>query len=380
MSRRLRIGVVVPGWSGPAAAPALPALQDLLAVAAGSHDIRVVALRHPARTSGYVDAHGIPVTPLGRGTAAGPIGRAAVLAAGVRALRRLHAAAPFDVLHAFWVDEPGAVAVVAGRLLGVPVVASVMGGELAAHASIGYGAGLGWGGRLTTEVALGRADLVTVGSSWLGDVIAGRAPGAPLRCMPLGVDLERFHPAATRPAGARLVFAGSLVPVKDPALLLRAAARVQTPGAELTIAGDGPLRPGLERLVVGLGLGSRVRFLGAVPRDRMADVVRDAHVLVVSSHHEAQSMVAVEAAASGLPVVGTAVGVVPELARAGGGIAVDDREPASLAMAIDRILGSSDASWGAAARHYAVHTWDLAAAGRALTATWQELAGVRDAP
>ena len=375
MRARLRIGIVVPGWSGPREEAVLPALQALLWDLAASHDLRLVSLRHPPIHHGYADRGGIPVTPLGHGVRAGPFGRLAVIASGVQALRRLHHEAPLDLVHAFWADEPGLVAVTAGRVLGRRVAVSVMGGELAAHAEIGYGAALGTGGRLAVAGALGGADVVTAGSSWLYATVAARVPGVSILRLPLGVDLARFVPMVV-PAGRppRVLFVGSLQAVKDPVLVLRAFARVRTPGAELVIAGDGPLRPGLERLATELGVMTRTRFLGMVPRDRLPAQYTTADVLCVPSWHEAQSMVAVEAAACGIPVVGVGVGVVPELALAGGAIVVPARDPASVGAALDAALDPLiGPRLGAAARAYASHTWDAQQSAERLSSLWHAL-------
>ena len=380
MSRRLRLGVVVPGWSGPGEEAALPALAGLLWSLARDHDLRIVALRHPARRPAYRDLGGVPVVALGLGTRGGLVGRGVALTAGIRSMRVLHNEVPFDVLHGFWADEPGAVAVGAARLLGRPSIVSVMGGELAAHADIGYGAALGRGGRLTVGASLRGADLVTVGSSWLFRVVAPCAPDVPMRLLPVGVDVARFAPAAGLAAEPRVLFVGSLSAVKDPVLLLRAFAQVRTPGAQLVVAGDGPLRAGLERLAAELGIAHRVRFLGSVPRADLPDVYRSARVLLVTSRHESQSMVAVEAAACGLAVVGMSVGVVPELAAAGGGVAVASRHPAALARAVEAVLDPvAGAVAGGAARAHAVRQWGLDGAVARLSAAWQELAGVPDA-
>ncbi len=86
--------------------------------------------------------------------------------------------------------------------------------------------------------------------------------------------------------------------------------------ATLDLVGDGPLRAHLQRLVHALDLTRSVRFLGEVDHAALPDVYRAADAFVVSSRHEAQCMVALEAAACGVPVLGTRVGVIPELTTA----------------------------------------------------------------
>lgn len=111
--------------------------------------------------------------------------------------------------------------------------------------------------------------------------------------------------------------AGSLYPVKGHNVLLRAFASMRdAPESRLRIAGDGPLKPELEKLAVQLGIAERVEFLGEINHGQMPDVYRHADVYVQASWHESQGMAVLEAAACGLPVVGTAVGVLPELGSA----------------------------------------------------------------
>jgi glycosyltransferase involved in cell wall biosynthesis len=104
--------------------------------------------------------------------------------------------------------------------------------------------------------------------------------------------------------------------VKDQATLLSALRRVADgePGVCLTIVGAGPLESRLRDLCRELDLDAHVTFAGAVPHDQLPDYYRNADLFVLSSRHEAQNMAAPEAAACGLPAVGTAVGVIPDLA------------------------------------------------------------------
>lgn len=368
-SRRLRVAIVTPGFVAERDEPGMPAIVDLVERIAAGHDCEVIALRHPAARPAY-RAAGARVAALGAGAAAGPWGRASVLAGGVQAVLRRHRRRPFDLIHALWADEPGAVATIAGRVIRRPVVVSVLGGELARIPDIGYGAALGRGGRWTVGVSFRGADLVTAGSSTSLAAIVTLRPAKPVALLPLGVDTTAFRPAdaaAVSPPspgdGARqtILFVGSLEPVKDPAAMLRIFDRLAAdrPRLELELIGDGRLRAGLEASIAGTATAGRVRFAGQLSRAVMPAHYRSATVLAVTSRHEGQSMVAVEAAASGLPVVGTRVGVLPDLV--GGATTVPVGDEAALAAALATVLDDPvrAARMAADGRAVAVDRFDL---------------------
>jgi glycosyltransferase involved in cell wall biosynthesis len=362
--RRLRVAFVIPGFVVERDEPGLPAVVDLVERMGRRHDCEVIALRHPPRRPAYRVAEA-RVTALGAGAAAGPLGRAAVLARGIRAVLRLHRRRPLDLVHGLWADEAGAVATLAARLIRRPVIVSVLGGELVRMPEIGYGAALGRGGRWTVAVSLRGADLVTAGSSTTLAAVLERRPSTPVELVPLGVDTTIFRPADPAPIApprARTVlFAGSLEPVKDPAAMLRVFARLaaERPDLRLELVGDGRLRAELEADLAGTPIADRVRFAGHLPRAEMPDRYRSASVLAITSRHEGQSMVAVEAAASGVPVVGTRVGMVPDLGDAALSVLLGDE--AALAGALAAVLDDPDraARMGAAGRAIAVARFDL---------------------
>lgn len=245
--------------------------------------------------------------------------RGGLLLRAVRWAVAEHRRRPADLLHGLWADEAGAVAVAAGRLLGVPAVVSLMGGELAALHDIGYGGRLSRLGRRLQPLTLRGAAAVTVGSTSLERLAAPYVPAGRLARLPLGVDTELFRPApgarAPLEGGVRLLYPASLTPVKGHLTLLRALAVVagRLPDVHLHLVGDGPLRSELAREAEALGVGRCVTFHDAVPHDRLPGYYRAADLVVCSSRYESQGMVALEAAACGCPVVGTAVGILPEL-------------------------------------------------------------------
>jgi glycosyltransferase involved in cell wall biosynthesis len=318
-----RLGVITPGFSADDTDWCIPALAHLVRGLTEQHQVYVFALRYPPSRREY-DAFGARVRPFAWGTA-GAVRRPFLLA---RALLRIVTEGRrrrFDVLHAFWADESGYLAVLAGRLLAIPTVVSVLGGELVGFPDIGYGTQLGHAGRWLVRHALNGATRVTVGSRFLEEIARPCVHGGRMRRVPIGVDPPRFSPLAdTRvepvrlAGGFRLLHVGSLVPVKDQGSLLRAFALVaeQAPQAHLHIVGSGPLRAELERLAADLGLADRVTFHGEVRHERLSAYYRAADVCLLSSRFESQGMVVLEAAACGRLTVGTAVGVLPEIAPA----------------------------------------------------------------
>jgi glycosyltransferase involved in cell wall biosynthesis len=358
--RRLRIAIVTPGFVIHRDDPGMPAVVDLVERLAAIHDCHVVALRYPPPRPSYVVA-GATVQAVGAGTA-GALGRGAVLGRGVRAVLGIHRKKPVDLVHALWADEAGAAATIAARLLRRPVIVSVLGGELARLAEIRYGAALGLGGRWTVQIALRYADLVTAGSTSARDLLLEHRAEAGVVLLPLGVDVSLFRPAdEPPPEHGKILFVGSLEPVKDPAAMLRVfgAVAVGRPLLRLDVAGDGSLRPDLERLSERIGIRDRVRFLGQLPRAQMPDLYRSASLLAVTSRHEGQSMAAVEAAAAGLPVVGTRVGILADLGTAALTVPVGDE--AGLATALAAVLDDPHlaARMGAAARAEAMARFNL---------------------
>jgi glycosyltransferase involved in cell wall biosynthesis len=314
-------------------------------------------MRYPYRAARYT-LDGIETIALG-GALRRRLATADLWRAALGVVRREHQRRPFDVLHAFWATESGLLAAAAGRILRIPTLVSLAGGELVALRDIQYGDQRLVSERLKVAASLRLASGVSAGSLQLAHMAEAHGRPSPgnnrlyahanrrVDVAPLGVDLDLFSPEAARstevgspqppPLGPRLLHVGTLTPVKDHALLLHTLASVRRRGvpATLELVGEGPLRPQLENLVHDLGLNGSVRFRGEVDHAALPAVYQAADVCVISSRHEAQCMVALEAAACGVPVVGTHVGVIPELtsevAPVGNSVALTDAIATTLA-------------------------------------------------
>ena len=192
-------------------------------------------------------------------------------------------------------------------------------------------------------------------------------------------DRAEIRAALGVPADAPVIgTVGRLDPVKDQAGLLEAFARLRTTGAVLVIVGDGPCRADLHGRAAALGLGERVRFLGA--RKDVAHVLGAMDVFVLPSIAEGVSNTILEAMATGLPVVATRVGGNPELVSPGvTGQLVPRQHPDALADAIDRYLGDPvlRLAHGTQARARAVEMFSLDSMREAYADLYDELGGAR---
>ena len=136
-----------------------------------------------------------------------------------------------------------------------------------------------------------------------------------------GVDVDRFSPsgpsrrAALRLEHARVVLVvARLVPIKNVALVLDAAARLKArmPEVHVVIVGDGPERDPLRARAHALDLGEAVSFIGMIPHATTAELYRSADVLAVPSTFDNSPNVVLEAMACGLPIVATDSGGAQE--------------------------------------------------------------------
>jgi len=203
--------------------------------------------------------------------------------------------------------------------------------------------------------------------------------------VPLGVDVEDFVPRPTGALRARLglgnrrvvLYAGRLERLKGAETLLEAVADLaRRPGFEdvRTLlagadSGDGSRQAGhpdgergrLEALAAALGVADRAMFLGAVPHAELADLYALADVCVVPSHTESFGLVALEAQASGRPVIAAAVGGLLDIVDDGvTGWLVEGRDPHDYAERLARVLADDTLRrrMGDAARERAAQlTW-----------------------
>jgi teichuronic acid biosynthesis glycosyltransferase TuaC len=311
-----------------------------------------LAVRHPRYVS--IPKIGMHIAPL-------------LLYLGARrvANRLLAEGHDFDLIDAHYFYPDGVAAALLGRELGKPVVITARGTDINLIADFALPR------RMILWAARRAAAVITVCEALRARLIELGADAAAIHTLRNGVDLVRFRPRERAEARRKygvdgaapvLLSVGHLIERKGHHVLI--AALAQLPEARLLIAGDGPERAALDRLATRLGIAERVKFLGRVAHDDLAETYSAADLLVLASSREGWANVLLEAMACGTPVVATKVWGTPEVvADAAAGLLVEPRTAAAFAAAIARLLTAPPSR--PATRLYAERfSWDATTAGQ----------------
>lgn len=195
-------------------------------------------------------------------------------------------------------------------------------------------------------------------------------PAGSTRVVPWGVDLDRFHPRLRVPSlsgdHARLIMVGRLSKEKRPELGIQTLRELLSQGVrcQLDVLGDGPERVALQRAARGLP----VRFLGHLSRAQVAHHLAAADVALAPCPAEAFGLAALEALASGTPLVVPTAGALPELLALPAGQpgltpagAAASPQRLAFAFAVRRLLSIDEAQRREAARRRALgYPWSRA--------------------
>ena len=193
--------------------------------------------------------------------------------------------------------------------------------------------------RAAARFAFERADAVLPASDALQHGIEAEGIRARFEVVSNVVDTSLFGVDGA-PRNGRLLAVGLLYEAKGYEYLLEALALVRGQGrdVELDVIGDGPRRDDYVRLAHELGLDGHVVFHGLLPKPEVARRMREAALFVLASRYDNNPCVLIEAMASGLPVVATAVGGIPEVVDERSGVLAAPRDARAIADAIGTAL------------------------------------------
>jgi glycosyltransferase involved in cell wall biosynthesis len=288
------------------------------------------------------------------------------------------------LIHAHFGIE-GAYALPLAEKLGVPLVTTFHGFD-ATLSTAGFFASPAWAWYPLLRRRLARrGNLFLCASHFIRDrLLAQGFPAERLRTHYTGVECGPMTPRAPAEEEPVILHVARLVEVKGTAFLLRAFAALASrhPALRLVIIGDGPLRGRLENLARQSGAADRIMFMGALPHAQVLDEMRRAAVLAVpsirtaSGRVEGLGMVTLEAAALGIPAVGSKLGGITEtILDEETGFLVPERDPAALAARLGELLDNETMRrrMGATARLRVAQTFDIVRQTAVLEALYDEV-------
>jgi D-inositol-3-phosphate glycosyltransferase len=305
-------------------------------------------------------------------------------------LRRQWADDPPDVVHThFWMSAVAALEAVRG--LEIPVVHTFHALGVVKRREQGD-RDTSPSERIVIERRIARAcdRIVATCTDEVFELLRQGADRRSITVVPCGVDLRRFGPHVTperRPERPyRLVAASRLVERKGIGNAIAALPRVR--GAELHVAGgpvaaelsSDPEARRLRELAERLGVADRVVLRGRLDRDEMPALLASADAVVCAPWYEPFGIVPLEAMASGVPVVATAVGgQIDSVVHGRTGLHVPPRDPEALGEALAGLLGDPvrRAAFGRAGRERACALYDFDRIAAATREVYAEVSATR---
>lgn len=257
----------------------------------------------------------------------------------------------YSLIHAHWLIPQGFMAVLAARLLKIPTVITVHGGDVFRLRSPFFNA--------IKRFTLSRADCITVNSPATREAVLALKPDIKnLHEIPMGIPesiaaekREKTWGKDTQQQGEPLtiIFVGRLAAEKGVEDLLNAGRILIQKGINirLILVGDGQERQDFESISRTLGIEAHTDFIGALPHNQVLALLQKADVFVAPSRitkdgwQEAQGLSIAEAMAVGIPVVATRVGGIPSMVQhRETGLLVSPQAPLELAQAMEFLLSN----------------------------------------
>ncbi len=272
----------------------------------------------------------------------GLLGAASYLFFALFRLRRLAAANNYDIYQFYFSLPTGLLALYVHLVLRKPYVLALRGSDVPGYdESAWFMAPLHSLLRPLTRYLWRHAKSVTVISRQLGRLARETLPSLDVRLIPNAVDTNYF-PRKTQTApreNIRLITVCRMVQRKGLEHLIEAMRELKNDDIELWLIGSGPLHGRVQRLVTQHDVEDCVWMPGYVPREKLATYYGQADIFVLPSLSESFGQVLLEAMSTGLPIVATAVGGIPEVVEnQRGGLLIPPASSAAIVAAVRSLV------------------------------------------
>lgn len=256
-----------------------------------------------------------------------------------------------DIIHAHFLYPSGFASALYKTLSSKPYVVTMHGVDIIINKSIGYGMRLDPKIDLLTKFVMKDANMLIAPSKLVAKeaVKAGASPSK-ICVIPNGIDVEKFNSKLeTNAARAKLgldsaeyivLNVANFRLVKGHDYLMKAIPLIlkECPSTIFVFVGEGPEKIRMLQRAKELSILNNVIFTGLVPHELMPFYYASADIFVLSSLSESFSLTALEAMASGKPLVVPPVGALPQILNGFCGFLVDAKNPISFAEAVIRLL------------------------------------------
>lgn len=256
-----------------------------------------------------------------------------------------HKREPYRLVYAFWGYPAGSLAVMLGKLAGIPSVIHLQGGDAVSIPSLKYGVFYRHLSSAICRVAYARCSCLIALSEFQAECLKkNNVSGTPI-VIPFGPDTSRFAfvPDRFDQPVVRFLHVGNQTPIKGQRVMLEVFSIVakQLP-CRLVLIGADYYEGELMELCTALGIDQKVEFLGPQPHEAMPRYYHEADILLHTPEFEGQGVVFAEAAACGTLIAGTDVGMLADMGDKCG-LIVSSGEYRRLPGKILAILDSRDA-------------------------------------
>ena len=275
-----------------------------------------------------------------------------------------------DIIHAH-VYSAGIPGVILGKIYKIPVIITEHWSGFPRHTLNKFKI-------FEARFVMNRANMILPVSKDLEKAIKSYGIKNRFEVIPNVVNTEMFYPSKKKRNNndkKRILFVALLNPIKGVPYLLQALAKLRKKREDfvLDIVGDGPNRKEYEELTKKLGLKQLVRFHGLKTKQEVAEFMRNCNFFVLASLWENLPCVLIEAMASGLPIVSTKVGGIPEIINEKVGILVPPGDVDALTKAIDYMLGHWQDYSSEKISQYAKDNFSYEAVGKSLNNIYNDV-------
>lgn len=305
----MKLGVILAKYAEKEGQWIWPIIQTLMLALKANHEIILFSLNYPETDQPY-SLGGITVIPLWQESPSHQ--------ARIKTIIGQHQETPFDMLHAFDSLESGEIAVEVGYQLGLPVIITPQAFEVTYNRNLNYGISPNSAEGERIRQTINSAASLIAPSRYMANYVRAELDDpnkTPIAIIPYGVDLNHFFPPLPeldfRPRA--FLYVGNLEPIDNVANLLELTTTLRN--STLDIVGDGSQRDFLELYAKELGIEGRVVFHGYVSYDRLPAFYQEARFLITTAYHSAFYMPAIEALACGAGVIGSGIGILPEIGQ-----------------------------------------------------------------